>query len=139
MFGKPNAGARSKDVLFFVLMASSLAIGGGVANSALSAHECAALASFRNSAQERIALHRQLPASHARSHPEHVGFDVTQSSGPVVITFLSREDRTNGPCELSISLKTSYRFVRFLFQSQNKLFGWNISESPLVLRTVATH
>ena len=41
MFGKPNAGTRSKDVLFFVLMASSLAIGAGVANSALSAHECA--------------------------------------------------------------------------------------------------
>jgi len=26
----------------------------------------------------------------------------------------------------------------FLFPNQNKLFSWNISESPLVLRTVAT-
>jgi hypothetical protein len=81
MFGKPNTGTRSKDVLVFVLMASSLAIGAGVANSALSARECAALASLKW-AQERIALHRYLPASQAPSGPERVGFDVTQSSGP---------------------------------------------------------
>jgi hypothetical protein len=69
---KVNAVTRSKCILLLVLFASTLSFGAARVNAALSAHECASLASLRW-AQERIALHRQVPSSQTASEALHSG------------------------------------------------------------------